>query len=181
MKKGTFLDLYRYVGEFSLKLWIKSFLFTPGFTYIVIYRKAKNSRNIFLKIIFRGWLRLLQMIYHFQIPYQTDIGEGFYIGHFGSIIINSKARLGKNVNVTSGVVIGQTNRGKKQGIPTIGDEVWIGANSVIVGNITIGKNVLIAPNSYVNFDVPDNSIVMGNPAKIIYNLKATEGYVHNKI
>lgn len=89
--------------------------------------------------------------------------------------------MGKNVNITSGVVIGQTNRGKKQGIPTIGDEVWIGVNSVIVGDITIGKNVLIAPNSYINFDVPDNSVVIGNPAKIIYNLKATEGYVHNKI
>lgn len=181
MKSKTFLDLYRYVGNTSLKSWVKSFIFTPGFTYIVIYRKARGSKNILSKIIYRIWLRILQMIYHFQIPYQTEIGEGFYIGHFGNIIINSKAKLGKNVNITTGVVIGQTNRGKKQGVPTIGSEVWIGANSVIVGNIKIGNNVLIAPNSYINFDVPDNSIVIGNPAKIKFDLRATEGYVHNKI
>lgn len=106
---------------------------------------------------------------------------GFYIGHFGTIIINSKAVLGKNINITSGVVIAQTNRGNKQGVPTIGDEVWIGANSVIVGKIKIGNNVLIAPNSYINFDIPDNSIVIGNPTKIKQNFKATEGYVHNKL
>ena len=181
MKSKIFLDLYRYVGNYSIKSFIRAFIFTPAFTYIVIYRKARNSSNFITKNFFRLWLRILQMIYHFQIPYQTEIGDGFYIGHFGTIIINSQAILGKNVNITAGVVIGQTSRGSKQGVPVIGNEVWIGANSVIVGKIKIGNNVLIAPNSYVNFDVPDNSIVMGNPGKIIFNEKATEGYVHNKI
>lgn len=48
---------------------------------------------------------------------------------------------------------------------------------MIVGKITIGSNTLIAPNSYVNFDVPDNSIVLGNPAKIINNDNATKDYI----
>ena len=55
-----------------------------------------------------------------------------------------------------------------------------GANAVIVGKINIGNNVLIAPNSYVNFDVPDNSIVIGNPGKIIHKDNATEGYINKK-
>ncbi len=61
------------------------------------------------------------------------------------------------------------------------DDVWVGTNAVIVGGITIGNNVLIAPNSYVTQDVPDNSIVRGNPMQIISNEKATEGYINNRI
>lgn len=71
--------------------------------------------------------------------------------------------------------------GKNQGFPVIGDEVWIGTNAVIVGGITIGNNVLIAPNAYVNFDIPENSVVMGNPGKIYESENATEGYINNKV
>ena len=77
------------------------------------------------------------------------------------------------------MTIGQENRGARKGAPVIGDNVWIGANAVIVGKIEIGNNVLIAPNAYINSDVPDDSIVIGNPAKIIHNEKATEGYIQN--
>ena len=83
--------------------------------------------------------------------------------------------------MAQGVTIGQQNRGKNEGFPTIGNEVWIGTNAVIVGNITIGDNVLIAPNSFINFDVPSNAIVMGNPASISPKENATEGYINNKI
>ena len=72
-------------------------------------------------------------------------------------------------------------RGKRVGCPVIGDEVWIGANSVVVGGIKVGNNVLIAPGSFVNFDVPDNSIVIGNPGKVIERMDATEGYIINLI
>lgn len=76
---------------------------------------------------------------------------------------------------------GQENRGKRKGTPRIGNDVWIGTNAVIVGKIEIGNNVLIAPNSYVNFDVPNNSIVIGNPGKIIPSINACESYIENKI
>jgi serine O-acetyltransferase len=70
---------------------------------------------------------------------------------------------------------------KRNLVPEIGNEVWIGPNAVIVGNIKIGNNVLIAPNSYLNTDVPSNSIVIGNPAEIIPKNTATEGYINHKI
>lgn len=63
----------------------------------------------------------------------------------------------------------------------IGDEVWIGVNATIVGNIKIGNNVLIAPNSYVNCDIPSNSIVLGNPCIIKPNEHATIDYINRKI
>lgn len=105
--------------------------------------------------------------YGFQIPLHTQIGEGFYIGHFGTVVINRNAIIGNNCNIAHNVTIGQTNKGSKKGVPQIGNKVWIGTGSVLVGNIKIGDNVLIAPNSYVNFDVPPNSLVLGNPGQVI--------------
>ena len=56
--------------------------------------------------------------------------------------------------------------GKRQGVPTLKNHIYIGANASIVGGITIGNDVLIAANSFVDFDVPDNSLVIGNPCII---------------
>ena len=59
--------------------------------------------------------------------------------------------------------------------------MWIGPNATIVGKIKVGNDVLIGANSYVNFDVPDHSIVIGNPGKIISKENATEDYIVNII
>lgn len=114
-----------------------------------------------------------------QISPETKIGKGLYIGHCGRIIINPKTVLGNNVNLSTGVVIGKTNRGDREGTPQIGDNVWIGANVVIVGKVNIGNDVLIAPNSFVNFDIPSHSVVIGNPAKVYPKEDATKGYINN--
>lgn len=111
----------------------------------------------------------------------AEIGPGLYIGHPYGITVNPNAKIGKNCNIHKGVTIGQENRGKRKGAPTIGDCVWIGVNSTIVGKITIGDDVLIAPNTYVNCDVPSHSIVFGNPCVIKSNAHATEGYINNPI
>ena len=83
--------------------------------------------------------------------------------------------------MATGVTIGYENRGERKGAPTIEGNCWIGTNSVIVGNVTIGEDVLIAPLTFVNFDVPAHSIVIGNPAKIIHKENATKDYVENKV
>lgn len=78
-------------------------------------------------------------------------------------------------------MIGQQNRGKYKGIPTIGNNVWIGINAAIVGKITIGDDLLIAPNSFVNCDVPSHSVVFGNPCIIKHRDYATEGYINHTL
>ncbi len=80
---------------------------------------------------------------------------------------------GENFNISNGVTIGNSG-GKKSGTPIIGDCVSIQANAVVVGGIKIGSNVLIAPNSFVNFDVPDNSIVIGTKSQIIHKENPTK-------
>ena len=173
-------DLYRWYGEQGESL--KNRVFRPmEIRYLCIFRKLQSCKSPLLKIYFKFKLKNLSLKSQIQIPATTQIGEGFYIGHSGPIIINPKAVLGKNINIAVGVTIGQENRGKRAGVPTIGDNCWIGTNAVLVGNITIGSDVLIAPLSFVNFDVPDHSIVIGNPAKIISKEKATEGYINKTV
>ena len=173
-------DIFRYYGNYKEN--IKQKLFRPiELKYIILLRKYQNSKIKLTKIYYKIKLRRLSNKTHIQIPGDTKIGKGLYIGHLGRIIINYKVILGENVNIATGVTIGQENRGKRKGTPIIGNNVWIGTNSVIVGNIKIGDDVLIAPLSYVNFDVPEHSIVVGNPGKIIHREQATENYVDNRV
>lgn len=112
---------------------------------------------------------------------ENQIGGGVYFGHSTGITINPKAVIGHNCNIHKGVTIGRENRGKRIGTPTIGNTVWIGINATIVGNVRIGNDVMIAPNSFVNFDVPDHSLVFGNPAVVKHRDNATEGYINNTV
>ena len=153
----------------------------------IIYRKAHfyseqtGFVNRILGIYYRYRLNVVSRRFLFQIPYPVTIGKGFNLVHFGRVIVAPGVKIGNNCNLFTGVTIGSTARvGVKIGVPTIGDDVWIGPNAVIVGGINIGNNVLIAANSFVNFDVPSNSIVIGNPGKIIPSVRATEGYICQK-
>ena len=103
------------------------------------------------------------------------------MGHPFDITVNRNVTLGNNINLHKGVTIGRENRGKRKGYPTIGNEVYIGVNSTVVGNIRIGDDVLIAANTFVNCDVPDHSIVIGNPCIIKPKENATEGYINNRV
>lgn len=172
-------DLYRYAGDTSLSSFIRC-LRIPGFRYTYFLRKcAVYEKYTVPGFIYRIFYHRYTYKYGFQIPRETTIGKGFQISHFGCIVINSKSKIGNNCYVSHNVTIGQTNRGKLKGYPTLGDRVWVGAGAVIVGGVVIGSNVLIAPNAYVNFDVPDNCIVMGNPGRVIPNPAATEEYIVN--
>lgn len=169
-------DLFRYGGLTKTS----QGRFIPGFRYMYNLRKAsKYKKYSILGIYYRLIIRRLSFKYGFQIPVKTSIGQGFYIGHFGTIVINHQAKIGKNCNIAHSTTIGEASRGKLKGYPTIGDNVWIGTGCVIVGNIRIGNNVLIAPNSFVNMDIPGKSLVIGNPAKIIQKENPTEGYINN--
>ncbi|TPV33368.1 serine acetyltransferase [Paucihalobacter ruber] len=176
MKEIIKSDLFRYGGLTKISRGKRN----PGFKYMYYLRKASQYKRFSLLGIYFGFIvKRLSYKYGFQIPITTSIGEGFYIGHFGTIVINQDVKIGKNCNIAHLTTIGRANRGIHKGCPTIGDKVWIGTGSVIVGKINIGNNVLIAPNSFVNMDIPNNSLVMGNPAKIIFKENPTEGYINN--
>ena len=161
----------------------QKFFFPLQMKYLRLWRQASYYRK---KGGLKGKLLALRLEKltertHILIPPEVNAGPGLYIGHLGRIIIHPDAVLGCNVNLSTGITIGQANRGKKKGTPVIGDDVWIGTNAVIVGNIRIGNDVMIAPGAYVNFDVPDHSVVMGNPGVIHEKENATEGYINRKV
>lgn len=116
-----------------------------------------------------------------DIDYPVKVDGGLYIGHPYGITINDEAIIGRNCNIHKGVTIGRENRGSRKGSPVIGNDVWLGIGSTVVGKISIGNDVLIAPGAYVNCDVPDHSIVIGNPCQIKHREKATEGYIKNRV
>ena len=178
MKDIIKCDLYRYLNcEYSLITFFRG-LFIPGFRYTYFLRKASTKRKGSISWIFyKIFLRHYSHQYGFQIPISAKIGQGFYIGHSGTIIVSENAVIGINCNIAAGVTIGQTNRGHKSGSPHIGNYVWMGTNAVIVGGIHIGNDVLVAPGAFVNFDVPDHSVVIGNPGEIISRANATESYI----
>lgn len=111
----------------------------------------------------------------------SNIGAGCYLGHAYGINVNPGAVVGKNCNLHKGVTIGKENRGSRKGCPALGDRVWVGVNATIVGRVTIGDDVLIAPGSFVNRDIPSHSVVYGNPCVVVPRDCATEGYVENCI
>ncbi|MGL5937585.1 MAG: serine acetyltransferase [Phocaeicola sp.] len=179
-KNIIFDDLYRYCGNYSLKSFLRYFLFTPGYRYIVIFRLTQNASNLITRTFFLLFLRIHSIMYGIQIPHQTKIDRGFRIAHFGTIVINPAAKIGKNFNIANGAVVGNA-AGNRKGCPTIGNNVSINANAIVVGGITIGNDVLIAPNAFVNFDVPDGALVIGNPGIIKKREKASAEYLVYKI
>jgi len=172
-------DLFRYIPErYSFLNLLKGFR-SQGFRYMYFRRKVHlSNRKNPMRLLY--WVMMRHYMYKFGFQIAGNIGKGFFIGHFGTIVTHQDVIIGDNCNIAHNVTIGVTRRGKKAGAPKIGNEVWIGTGAILVGNISIGNNVLVAPGTYINFNVPDNSIVIGNPGVIKQCAEATEGYINNK-
>lgn len=138
MDQELYDDLYRYEGERSRKLLIrlKYFFFTPGFQFTFFFRKASKARNPISRLFWSVLHRLSMWHYGFQIPVGTRIGAGFRISHFGHMVINHEAIVGKNFNIAPGAHVGYSD-GKIKGVPQIGDNVILNINSVIVGGLRL--------------------------------------------
>lgn len=175
--KGLFTtDYYRMTGE-HFKYNMKTlFVYLTRYDIRYLSHIRKKHDTIVNKLVLRRYSRK----YGLEIL-SKKIGEGLYIGHPHNINVHPHAVIGKNCNLNKGCTIGRENRGKRNGAPTLGDNVWVGNYATVVGNVHIGDDVLIAPNAFVNFDVPDHSIVIGNPAIIKARRDATEGYVSNRV
>ncbi len=182
---GTYLktissDLVRYIGEASFRGFVIQYCTRPEFRFIFWMRTTLASRRIpALRILYwscRLQLRRLRYKFGINIPYNVSIKPGSYIGHFGGIVVHPEAVIGMNCNLSSGVTIGFSNRGKHQGVPIIGDGVYIGPGAKIFGGINIGNNVVIGANCVINDDIPDNAVVAAPRGQII-SYSGAEGYV----
>jgi len=103
----------------------------------------------------RRWVGLWTGIY---VDPKAEIGPGFHI-HTAYAVLVGRVKIGANCTIQSGVLMTNATR-------SIGDNVYFGAGAKVVGDVKIGNNVSIMPNSLVLADVPDNSTVVGVPARI---------------
>lgn len=138
--------------------------------FILIFRLAnyctKNRILNILGIPVRVLFKLMNIMLTIDISEKTVIGKNFHIDHGQGLVINYKTIIGNNVTVRQSTTIGNKGMGDDD-CPIIEDNVNIGSNVVIIGRITIGENSVIGAGSVVTKSIPPNSVVVGNPAKII--------------
>lgn len=177
----TRADLYRYSGSARLKDHLFHYLLSPAYRYTWWMRACAYLRqHPVLRVFFPlAWLvnRHQQIRFGIGISYKTKIGPGLYIGHEGGIVVSKHVVIGRNCNLSHQVTIGVSRRGARAGVPTIGDNVYIGPGAKLFGAVVVGTNAAIGANCVVTHDVPENAVVVGIPGKVI-SYEGSTGYIN---
>jgi serine O-acetyltransferase len=116
---------------------------------------------------YRVMFRLFRLLTGISISRHCEVGPGLHFGHLGARWINPGARLGRRVTVAQGVTIGLGGQGALEGVPEIGDHVFIGPNATLVGRMRVGNGCVVGANSLVVSDVEDGTTVVGVPARVV--------------
>ncbi len=167
-------------SKMVLHHFLRDYLFHQRLRYMIFFRIAQKTKWKPVRWFLEYKLYRLSRKYGIEIKTSTKIGEGFLMCHAYNITISPFAVVGRNVNIMKGATIGLSN-GKCPGAPVLGDCVYVGINATVLGGIKIGDDVMIAPNTFVNRDVPSHSIVIGNPCRIIPRENATSEYIYYRV
>ncbi len=170
-------DLYRYMTSCSAKSYLRGW-YIAGFRYTFFMRccryfASKKGGGQLLHLFCRVALRHYSMKYGFQIPWQTNIGPGLYIGHHGAIIVNPNSSIGANCNISVGVLLGLNYKLDAKGhslcfeYPAVGNRVSLGNNCKVIGSVSVGDNCIVGVSAVVTKSLPANSVAVGCPAKVI--------------
>jgi len=139
----------------------------PGIKATLMYRVAHLLWVLKVPLVPRYMSEMARELTGIDIHPGAKIGREFFIDHGTGLVIGETAEIGNNVTLYQGVTLGGVSlqRGKRH--PTLGNNVVVGAGAKILGPIVIGNNVKIGANSVVTSDVPDNSVVVGIPGRVI--------------
>jgi serine O-acetyltransferase len=143
-----------------------------GFIAIAVFRLGRWARLIRprwlgfpVKLLYRLLDFFVQILFGISISSNCRIGPGFYIGHFGGIVLH--CTLGAGCSIGQGVTVGSRGAGRSDGYPTVGDRVYVGAGAMVIGAVRVGHDVIIGANTVVVDDVPDGCRVVGAAARIL--------------
>ena len=161
---------YRATGHSAMA----TLFLTQGFWASVVYRACHAFVEWLPGGVLRGAAKTLaailqkivEIVTGICLPRDAEIGGGLYLPSFGAIIL-ARGSIGENCTIEQNVTLGIAGRGEERGLPTIGNRVFIGAGSMIVGKITIGDDAYIFPGSVVTRSVPPRAVVMGYPARLV--------------
>jgi serine O-acetyltransferase len=168
-------DLSRFDDRFLARL--RGILFNPGTWAVLSYRLSRwihvsHAPKFIRRILGLGttllqvWIAILTSI---DLPPAAEIGPGLLIPHTGFVVVATGSRIGRNCTLTQGVTVGHSLGGRNSGagVPVIGDRVYVGPSSVIIGDLTIGNDALVGAGAIVTRSVPPGGVVVGNPARLI--------------
>jgi len=143
-----------------------------GFLAIAVYRFGRWTRRIRpriaalpCKLLYRLLDLGVQLLFGISLSTNCRIGPGFYVGHFGGIVVHGD--FGANCSIGQGVTVGARGAGRSDGYPVIGNDVYLGAGSMVIGSIRIGDGVVVGANTVVVQDVPDGCRVVSAPARVL--------------
>jgi len=138
-----------------------------GFHAIVFHRVNHMLWKARVPFFPRFLSQVAKIITGIEIHPGAVIGKGFFIDHGMGVVIGETTEIGENCLLYQGVTLGGTGKEEGKRHPTLGNNVVVGAGAKILGNIKIGSDVKIGANSVVLNPVPDHSIVVGVPGRVI--------------
>lgn len=147
--------------------WFEVVLTYAGFHAVVAYRLSHWLKNHCVPILPRVISQMARWLTGIEIHPSAKIGKGFFIDHGMGVVIGETAEIGDYVTLFQGVTLGGTGKERGKRHPTLGNHVVVGAGAKILGGITVGDNVKIGANSVVLKNVVANSTVIGVPARVI--------------
>lgn len=146
---------------------LEIFLCYPGFHAIIIHRLSHRLYRARVPILPRFLSQISRFLTGIEIHPGATIGRRFFIDHGMGVVIGETAEIGDDVLIYQGVTLGGTGKEKGKRHPTIGNKVVIGTGAKVLGNIRIGDNVKIGAGSVVVHSVPEFSTVVGVPGRIV--------------
>ena len=137
----------------------------PGLHALWFHRLARALWMRRIPVVPRVVSQIGRFVTGIEIHPGATLGEGLFIDHGAGVVIGETAEVGTNVTIYQGVTLGGTGKETGKRHPTIGDNVVIGAGSMLLGSIKVGDNVKVGSGSVVVHDVPSDSTVVGNPGR----------------
>src|SRR6266581_6282576 len=151
----------------SATSWLEVVLTYAGFHALLAYRVSHWLKSYNVPFVPRAISQIARWLTGIEIHPSATIGSGFFIDHGMGVVIGETAEIGNYVTLFQGVTLGGTGKERGKRHPTLGNHVVVGAGAKILGGIRIGDNVKIGANSVVLKSVPENSTVIGVPGRII--------------
>ncbi len=139
---------------------VESLLFENGYQAVILYRIAHWFKRRRIPFFGPAFTRLSQFLTGVEIAPGAAIGPGLMISHGHGIVVGEGARIGARALLMHQVTIGAADVERLDRMPTIGDDVVIGAGARLIGGIRVGDRVLVGVNAVVTRDVPDDSKVV---------------------
>ena len=146
----------------------------PGFHAALFHRLAHKFYRAVVPILPRAISQFSRFLTGIEIHPGAQIGRRFFIDHGSGVVIGETTVIGDDVLLYQGVTLGGTGNEKGKRHPTIGNNVVIGTGAKVLGSIRVGNNVKVGANSVVVHAVPDHSTVVGIPGKVV-RFRAPEG------